>query len=49
MQVAVCISRQVVVDGQIDTLNIDATTKDVSSNANTLVEFLELFVTFDTM
>ena len=49
MQIGVCITGQIVVDGQIDTFNVDATTKDISCNADALVEFLELFVAFDAI
>lgn len=48
VQVRIGISRHVVVDGQVDTLNIDTTTEDVSGNADTLVELLELLVPTDT-
>lgn len=48
VQVGVGIGRQVVVDSQVDTLDIDTTSEDVSSNADTLVEFLEFLVAFDT-
>lgn len=48
VEVGIGISRQVVVDGQVDTLDIDTTAEDISGNANTLVEFLEFLVAFDT-
>lgn len=48
VQVGVGISRQVVVDGKVDTLNIDTTSEHVGRNTDTLVEFLELLVAFDT-
>lgn len=48
VQVGVSISRQVVVDGKVDTLNIDTTSEHVSGDTDTLVEFLELLVAFDT-
>jgi hypothetical protein len=47
VQVGVGIGGKIVVNGQVDTLNIDTTTKDISGNTDTLVELLELFVTFD--
>jgi hypothetical protein len=48
MKVRVGIGRKIVVDSKIDFLDIDATTEDVCSNADTFVEVLELFVTLDT-
>jgi hypothetical protein len=48
VEVRVGISRQVVVDGKVDTLNIDTTAEDVSGNTDTLVELLEFLVTLDT-
>ena len=49
MKVRVGIGRKVVVDGKIDFFDIDATAEDVGSDADTLVEVLELFVAFDTV
>jgi hypothetical protein len=49
MEVAVGIGGQVVVDGQVDTLDIDTTTEDVGGDANTLLEILELLVALDTL
>ncbi len=49
MEVAVCVGGEIVVDCQIDALNIDTAAEDISGNANTLVKFLELFVTLDTV
>lgn len=48
VQVGVGISRQVVVDGKVDALNIDTTSEHVGRNTDTLVELLELLVAFDT-
>ena len=48
MQVRVGISGQVIVDGKVDTLNIDTTTENIGGDTDTLVEFLELFVALDT-
>jgi hypothetical protein len=48
MEVGVSITREIVIDSQVDTLNIDTTTEDVSGNADTLVELLELLVALDT-
>ena len=49
MQVRVSIAGQIVVDGQVDTLDIDTTAKDVGGDADTLVEFLELLVALDAV
>lgn len=49
VKVGVSLSGQIVVDGQVDTLDIDTTTEDISSNANTLVELLKLLVALDTV
>lgn len=49
MKIRVSISRQIVVDGQVDALNINTTAKDVGGNADTLVEFLEFLVPLDTV
>lgn len=48
VEVGVSISRHVVVDGQVDTLDIDTTTEDVSGNADSFVKLLELLVPTDT-
>ena len=49
MKVRICVGWQIVVDGKVDALNINATTEDIGCNADPLVELLELFVTFDTV
>lgn len=49
VKVAVGIGRQVVVDGQVDTLNVDTATEDVGRDTDTLLEFLELLVALDTL
>ena len=49
VEIAVSITWQVVVDGQVDTFDINTTTENVSRNTDTLVEFLELLVTVDTI
>lgn len=49
MEVRVGIGGEIVVDGKVDALDIDTTTKDVSGDADTFVEFLELLVTTDTI
>lgn len=48
VKVRVGITRKIVVDGKVDTLDIDTTTKDVGSDTDTLVELLEFLVAFDT-
>ena len=47
VKVRVGITREIVVDGKVDTLDIDTTTEDVGSDTDTLVELLELLVTLD--
>lgn len=47
MQVGIRVSREVIINGQIDTFDINATAKDIGSNADTFVEFLELLVSGD--
>lgn len=49
VKVWVGVSGEIVVDGKVDTLNIDTTTKHISGDTDTLVEFLEFFVTFDSI
>lgn len=49
MEVGASIAWQIVVDGQIDALNINTTAKDVSRDADPLLELLELLVTFDAV
>lgn len=49
VQVWIGIPWEIVVNGKVDTLNIDTTTEHVRGDADTLVELLELFVTFDTI
>jgi len=48
VKVRIGITGKIVVDSKVDTLDIDTTTEDVSSDTNTLVELLELLVTLDT-
>lgn len=48
VEIGVGITGQIVVDSEVDTLNIDTTTENVSRDTDTLVELLELFVAFDT-
>ena len=48
MQVAVSVRRAVIVDNNVDTLHINATTKDICRNEDTLFEGLESGVSADT-
>jgi hypothetical protein len=48
VQVAVGIPRAVIVDHNVDTLNIDTTTKDIGGYENTLLEGFERSVARDT-
>ncbi len=48
VQVGAGVGRQVVVDGQVDALDIDTTSENVSGNADALLELLELLVAADT-
>ena len=48
VQVRVGVGRQVVVDGQVDTLDINTTTEDIGGDTDTLVKFFEFLVAFDT-
>jgi hypothetical protein len=49
MKVGVGLVRHVVVDGDVDALNIDTTSKDVGGDTDTSLELLELFVALDTI
>jgi len=49
VKVAVGIGGQVVVDGQVDTLNVDTTAEDVGGDTDALLEVLELLVALDTL
>lgn len=49
MEVRVGIGGQVVVDGKIDSFDIDTSTEDIGGDADSFVEFLEFLVTFDTV
>lgn len=48
VQVGIGLGGQIVVDGKVNALNIDTTSEDIGGNTDTLVEFLELLVAFDT-
>ena len=47
VQIGICITWKVIVDCKIDTLDIDSSTEDIGSNADALVELLELLIAFD--
>ena len=47
MQVAICITRSVVVDDEVDLLDIYTAAKDASDDKDTLLEVLELRTTGD--
>jgi len=49
VEIRVGIAWKIVVDSQVDTFDIDTTTKDISGNANTLLEVLESLVPLDTV
>ena len=49
VEVRISLVRHVVVDGDVDTLNIDTTTKDISGHTDTSLEVLELLVALDTV
>ena len=49
MEIRVGVSRQIIVDCEIDALNVNTTTKDVGGNANALIELLKLLVPFDAV
>lgn len=48
VKVRVGFGGKIVVDGQVDALDIDTTTENVSGNTNSLVELFELLVALDT-
>jgi hypothetical protein len=49
VEVGISISREIVVDGQVDALDVDTTAEDISGDTDALVELFELFVAFDTV
>lgn len=48
VEVGAGIVGQIVVDGQVDSLNVDTTSEDISGDTDALLEFLELLVAADT-
>lgn len=48
MEVAVGVGRAIVVDDDVDTLDVNTTTKDVSGDEDTAVELLESLVALDS-
>jgi hypothetical protein len=49
VKVGIGLVGHVVVDSDVDTLNIDTTTEDVSGDTDTSLELLELLVALDTI
>lgn len=49
MKVGVGVRGKIVVNGQVDTFNVDTTSKHVGGNADTLLEVLESLVALDSM
>tara|TARA_R110002033_G_scaffold142132_1_gene180549 strand:- start:279 stop:434 length:156 start_codon:yes stop_codon:yes gene_type:complete len=49
MEVGIRIGRKIVVDCQVDTFDIDTTSKNIRGNANTLLEVLESLVALDSV
>ena len=49
MEIGIGVTRQIIINGEIDTLDIDPTAENIGSNTYTLVEFLEFFIAFDTI
>lgn len=49
MEIRVGVGGEIVVDGEVNTLDIDTSSKDVRGHANSLVEFFELFVPLDSV
>ena len=47
VEVRIGIARKIIVDGKVDALNVDTTAKDIRSNTDTCLEFLEVLVAFD--
>lgn len=48
VEVGAGIVGQIVVDGQVDSLNVDTTSEDISGDTDALLELLELLVAADT-
>ena len=48
MKIGISIGGEIVVNGEIDTLNINTSTKYISSDTDTLLEVLECLVSADT-
>jgi hypothetical protein len=49
VQVRVGVGGEIVVDGEVNTLDINTTAEDISGNTDALVELLELLVALDTI
>jgi hypothetical protein len=48
MEVRVGVGGEIVIDGQVDALDVDAAAEDVSGDTDALVEFFKFFVAFNT-
>lgn len=48
MEVGISIGRKVVVDGDVNALNVDTASEHIRGYTDTLIEFLELSIAFDT-
>jgi len=49
VEVGVGVCGHVIIDGKVDTLNVDTTAEDISCNTDTLVELLKLLVTLNAL
>lgn len=49
MEIGIGIARQIIINGEVNTLDVDSTAENIGSNTYTLVEFLEFFIAFDTI
>lgn len=49
VKIRVGIRRKIVIDGEVDTFDIDTTTEHVGGNADALVELFEFFIPFNTI
>jgi hypothetical protein len=49
VEISVCVLGHVVVDNDIDSFNIDTSTKDVGSNHDTRLEVLEFLVAINSV
>jgi len=49
MEVGVSVKWEIVVNGQVDTLDINTTTEDIGGNADALVKLLEFLISLNTV